>query len=169
MSTRKHIFQLLDTTGDGTGTTSAIGDYLTTPTSFFFKQAELETVHIHRMIVTVRDTGAFDAAKYGNGITLADGIRLFHKDADDEVLEELTAFPVKTSGDWAGQCFDVDSLTFGTGDELLVVRWTFAKSGLPLIIHFNKGEYLEIPLTDDFSNLVDHKFKIDGVYVDEDL
>ena len=169
MATRKHIFQLLSSNGDGTGTTSAIGNYAVTPLSLTFKQAEKEVVHIHRILIKVQDTGAFDADKYGNGITLTNGIRLYHRNSADEILEELTAYPVKTSGDWAGQCFDLNHFTFGTGDEIITVRWTFSKSGIPVILKLHEGEYLEIYLNDNFTGLTDHLFKIDGFYIDEDL
>lgn len=169
MATRKHIFQLLSSNGDGTGTTQAIGDYSATPLSLSFKHAEKEVVHIHRMIVKVQDSGTFDAANYGNGITLTNGITVNHRDTNDTILETLTAYPVKTTGDWAAQCFDVNHFAFGTGDEIIAVRWTFSKSGLPVKLKLHEGEYLEVYLNDDFTGLTDHVFKVDGYYIDEDL
>lgn len=169
MAGRKHIFQLLSANGDGTGTTNANGDYSSTPLSLKFKQSEKEVVFVTRMIVYVQDTGSFDSGSYGNGIDLANGIRVYHKNAAGELLEELTAFAVKSSGDWAGQCHDLNHFNFGSGDEFITVRWTFAKSGFPIKLKLHADEYIEVELNDDFRGLTKHYFKVDGFYPDEDL
>ena len=77
-------------------------------------------------------------------------------------MQEYTSFPLLSNGDWAGQCFDYNYITFGTGDEIGVVRWTFANSGQPIIVKFNHGEYLEVYLNDDFSGLTHHRFTVQG-------
>ena len=169
MPTRKHIFQLLSSNGDGTGTTNAIGDYSSTPLSLRLQLNEPELVKIRRMIVKVQDDGTFDAELYGNGITLTNGIRMYHRNKTNDILEEITAFPIKSTGDWAGHCYDVNHFTFGTGDEIISVRWTFANSGLDLIVNFAEGEYIEILLNDDFTGLVEHKFQVQGYYNDQNL
>ena len=165
MGARKHIFKLLSSNGDGTGTVNAIGDYSVTPLSLKLKlTGTILPVEIERLIVMIQDTGAFDAEKYGNGITLTNGIRVYVRDITDAVIEELTMFPILSSGDWAGHCHDLNHFTFGTGDEIATVRWTFAKSGAPVTIDFSKGQYLEALLNDDFTGLVKHRFGVQGYY-----
>ena len=165
MGARKHIFKLLSSNGDGTGTSNAIGDYSVTPLSLKLKlTGNILPIEIERMIVMIQDTGAFDADKYGNGITLTNGIRVYVRDIADAVIEELTMFPILSSGDWAGHCHDLNHFAFGTGDEIATVRWTFGKSGKPITLDFSKGEYLEVLLNDSFVGLVKHRFGVQGFY-----
>ena len=169
MANRKHIMQLLSSNGDGTGTTDAIGDYSSTPLNLrLYGGTSKDTVVVHRLIVSVQDSGTFDADKYGNGITLTNGIRVYVKDRDDATMEELTAFPILSSGDWAAHCHDATLHDFGQGDSILTIRWTFSKSGLPVILKFAEFEYMEIVLNDDFSGLVHHRFQIQGHYTNKD-
>ncbi len=75
------IYQYLDTNGDGTGTTNAIGNYSVTADDFYYEATR--PCDIERMIVCVRDTGAFDAEDYGNGVALTNGIRVLVHDLAD--------------------------------------------------------------------------------------
>lgn len=168
MARKKPIFRLLDTTGDGTGTTEATGDYSSTPASFRISDTEGWGI-IHRMIVYIEDGGSFDSGRYGNGLQLTNGVRVYIRDADDEILAELTSFPVTTNGEWQGQCHDYIHSSYGTGNELASIRWTFSKSGQPAEVRFDQGEYLEVYLNDDFSDLVKHRFTVQGHYTTEEL
>ena len=91
MGTRKHVFQLLSSVGDGTGTTDGIGDYSSSALSLKYAPTDTEKVSISRMIIKVQDTGTFDTADYGNGITLTNGIRVYVRNSADEVLEEAVS------------------------------------------------------------------------------
>jgi len=145
-------------------TTSAVGNYASAVERFIWTPLTNRTAHIYRMIVTIEDAGAFDAAKYGNNITLTKGIQVVVRNvADDSQVHNLAAGVIKTSGDWGARCFDVDVKKWGTGNEILVVRWTFARAGSPIAL--NDSMYLSVELNDDFSNLVNHRFLIQGEYV----
>ena len=157
------IFRLLDTVGDGSGTTNAIGDYSAVATSFKITDTS-GWGSIERIMISYRDTGSFDTELYGNGIALTNGLKVFLKDTNDAVIQEYTAFPIKTNGDWASHCYDWAYFDTGTGDNYASIRWTFAKSGQPVIVKFDQGEYLEVLLNDSFINLVEHKFIVQGVY-----
>jgi hypothetical protein len=50
------------------------------------------------------------------------------------------------------------------GDEMLQVRWTFAKSGAQLRLNGNNNERLEVVLDDDLDGLIEHYFMVQGVY-----
>jgi len=164
MARTESIYRLLDTVGDGSGTTNAIGNYATVPASFKITDTTGHAT-IERMIVMLEDTGTFDSGAYGNGVALTNGIRVYLKDTDDAVLQEYTAFPILTNGDWAGHCHDFNHYSYGTGNEVASIRWTFGKSGQPIEVRFNEGEYLEVYLNDDFTNLVKQKFTVQGKYV----
>lgn len=166
---RKHINILLSSNGDGTGTTNANGDYSSTPLSLKYSDGDAsDTCLIHRLIVMIEDAGSFDSGKYGNNITVTNGIRVYVRDSEDNILEELTAFPITTNGEWGGHCHDITVHSFGSGNEVMSVRWTFSKSGQPVILNYTDGEYLEVYLNDDFSGLLKHYFLIQGSYLNED-
>lgn len=156
-----YVFQYLDTNGDGTGTDSAVGNYASAAEDFYYEVTG-SGVEIHRMIVMVRDTGAFDAADYGNSIALTNGIDVLVYDANEDTERSFVGGKkIKNNIGWGALCFDADVKTWGIGDEFLLVRWTFAKSGAPL--RLQKSDKLVVRLNDDFSGLVDQTFQIQGV------
>lgn len=145
-------------------TISAVGDYSSAVERFTWTPLEGRKAHIYRMIVTVEDAGAFDAAKYGNNITLTNGIQVVVRNvADDAQIHSLSAGPILTSADWGARSFDAEVKTWGVGNEILVVRWTFARAGSPLAL--DDSMYLSVELHDVLTGLVDHRFLIQGEYV----
>ena len=163
MARKDGIFRALDTVGNGSGTINAVGDYSTTAQSFRISDTSGRGI-IHRIIVSYRDSGAFDTELYGNGIALTNGVRVFLKDSSDQIIQEYTAFPIKSNGDWAAHCYDWTYFQEGAGDNYAAIRWTFSKSGKPVTVKFHEGEYFEVLLNDDFSGLIEHKFVVQGHY-----
>ncbi len=157
-----YIYRLLDTNGDGTGSANANGDYSVTQGIHYIEAPAGQAYYLERMLVTIKDVGAPDAGSYGNSITLTNGIGVRVRDASDTLVVDLTAQKkVKTNGDWSTLCYDVQVVDFGTGDDYVAVRWTFAKSGLPIILR--PGYKLEVTLDDDLTGLVEHSFNVQGV------
>lgn len=155
------LYRFLDTNGDGTGETNAIGDYSSTAQIFkCVAQDDAEYTEVHRLIVSVEDSGAFDAGAYGNNIALTNGISVFHINSDGYRNEFTNSKPILKNADWAHYCYDVNLVGFGTGNDTLAVRWTFTKAGKPLIL--NKGEVFGVQLNDDFTGLEQHLFHIQG-------
>lgn len=158
------INQYLDVDGDGTGVKSAVGDYSDGTGSGvenFYYQAT-GYVDIYRMIVSIEDGTAMWANRYGGEAALAVGIFVKIIDSDGlTVLKDLTDnIAIKANAQWGQLCYDVDVKAWGTGNELLVSRWTFSAAGSP--IRLNPGQSLRVVLNDDFTGLVDHKFMIQG-------
>lgn len=157
------VFRYMDTVGDGTGTKSATGIYAT-PTEFKVVPAAGEVFELHRMIISLSDTaGSLDSGSYGNGIVLTNGIKVEIRNASGTIFALTNDRPVITNAEWGHLCYDVNVLNFGTGDEHLVVRWTFTKGyGGPFIVDGDKGEYFAVILEDNFSGLTEHLFHIQG-------
>lgn len=63
----------------------------------------------------------------------------------------------------AAMCYDVQLLAWGSGNDLVAARWTFANSGRPLVLRGNDGDRLELILRDDFTGLISQTFMIQGV------
>ena len=155
------IFQTLS---NGT-TDDAIGDYSSTVEKFTFAPAAGRIAELERMIVHIEDVGALPSDKYGYDVVLTNGIRIYVRDGDDEIITTMDAgIPVKTNGSWSAMCYDVNNLTWGAGSDTIAVRWTFAKAGYPLRLDARKGHYLSVELNDDFTGLVMHHFLVQGIY-----
>jgi len=164
------IYQPLDTTGDGTGTTNANGDYSGGGlglTEFKIAPSAGQVFSIARMVVSLEDTKTLAANLYGKDITLANGIEVQVRNAAGALYDLTSGDPVITNADWGHFCYDVQVLNFGTNPstEHLVVRWTFAKSGQSLILDGNAGEYLAVLLNDDLTGLISHMFEVQGFRV----
>jgi len=162
------INQFLDTVGDGTGTTNAIGNYSDAGAGaeeFFYTDPSTAgstnaPSYIHRMIVSIGDTSGMQAQEYGNtGGALTNGISIAIK-RGAETLIDLTPEVIKTNSQWAEYCYDANLLTWGAGNELMVVRWSFDKSGDP--IRLDAGDKLVVTINDDCSGLLSHRFLIQG-------
>jgi hypothetical protein len=160
--TAADIYRFLDTVGDGSGSKNANGNYASAAEEFLIQPGEKEYFKIERMIIQVRDSGAFDAGRYGNNITLTNGIVVQKKDANGVVTNITDNMPIQINADWGRVCFDVSLLSFGTGDDSLVVRWIFSKNGAPIHLDGDKGEYLAVILNDDLSGLNGHYFYVGG-------
>lgn len=158
------ISQFLDTVGDGSGTINANGDYSSAAEEFLISPAA-ETdkriaYKIYRMVISAEDTNGMQAQEYGNlGAALTNGVTIVHDDGS-MTITNLTPTPIKTNALWGSYCYDVDVKSWGSGNELLVVRWTFSKSGAPITLANN--ERLVVGLNDDFSGLISHGFMVQG-------
>lgn len=144
---------------------NANGNYVV-DTEFSVAPDSHESFSIARMLVQVRDTGSFDAENYGNGIDLTGGgikVCIMRKNS---IVNDLTdGLRVQTNSDWGRVCYDTDVLTWGTGDELLVVRWTFEKSGAPILLRGSHSERLSAFFLGDFSDLVSQFLMAQGLRV----
>lgn len=163
---KRLISVLASANGDGTGTSDAIGDYSSTDLDLRVSPDDLDAFEIHRMIVSVEDVGSFDAGAYGNNITITNGIVVTAMQGAT-TLYTMTAFPILTNGDWASHCYDVKLSNFGQGNEIMALRWTFDKTGRPVVLDGSRAQFLNINLSDDFTGLVHHRFVVQGFYIDE--
>jgi hypothetical protein len=150
---------------DSGNNVNAVGDYSGSPESFAFAPAAGELVVLKRMLVFIEDGGAFDTGAYGNGSALSNGITVNVKNGAG-LLYTLTPEAVKTNANWAGYCYDFQVQTYGAGNEYAAAVWDFSEDegGGGLALRGDSGEFLEVLLNDDFSGLVNHKFRVRGRY-----
>lgn len=165
------IWQFADTDGDGGGTIEAIGDYSAGGlglTEFAIAPGAGEIYRIARLLVTVTDTGSFDSGAYGNNVTLANGIEIHVRNGTPNgastLVQNLTGVvPIITNTDWAAYCYDLALYTFGAGPQVMVVRWTFSRAGVSVVLDGDAGDYLAVRLFDDFTDLDGHVFNFQGI------
>ena len=164
---KNQIFSKLLT--NSTGAVEAIGDYSSTGSNHTFTIAPStgEIMDVTRMMTFVRDTGIFAAEKYGYMTALTNGIEIRKADSTSSTgtLIDLTdSLPVKTNAEWGRLCYDATISEFGTGDEFLHARWTFAKFGAPIRLVGDNGEFFEVSFHDSCTGLVQHNFTAQGFY-----
>lgn len=162
------FFRYMDTVGDGTGTKNFNGDYRdpegSGPEVAYFTASQDRT-EVHRMIISIEDTSGMQPNEYGNlGAALTNGIEVKLYDHNDVEQIDLTdGVAIVDNSGWAHLCFDVELKSWGNTPavDLVVVRWTFARSGAPLKLQ--TGWYLAVEIgADNLSGLTHHQFMIQG-------
>jgi hypothetical protein len=150
---------------DGAGVTTSIIQANATPSTWSWVATSSSIVHIERIIVSIEDTGNFNADDYGAlGAALTNGLTLgVYESGGLKYL--LTDTPIVKNFDWGAYCYDADVKGWGVGNNFLVARWTFAKSGQPVYLHAADGEYLALSVADTLSGLIDHKVLVQGHYI----
>ena len=129
-----------------------------TPVVFEWESTE-DHAYISRIIVSIVDSGTFDATLYGNRIELPNGILV--EVIENGVVYDLTeGEPITSNSEWAAMCYDFNYIDIGTGDNVAVIRWTFARAGHPL--ELNEGDKLRVTIQDDLTGLTAHYFQLQG-------
>ena len=147
------IYQALDTTGDGSGTTNQNVNGSVVPVKFLIQPPSTEKYMLKRFNLHAVDANWNNALFYGAIGTLPNGIRIYVED-DGGIIKEYTGnFKIQRSRDWA-LLAGADAITIGAaGADPLIVRWTFDKgsSEIPLDGSNNERFVMEIP--DDLTGL----------------
>ena len=157
----RSIYRYLSSDGTATGTK----DMATTADDYFFQNVQRYTA-ITRLIVSYQDGSGGTDAEYGNlNAALSNGITV-HVDsaADVELLDLTDGVPITFNAGWGALCFDYAVKNQGSAaNDLWVIRWTFERSGRPLLL--KPGEKLVMSIQDDLTNLVNHYAMAQGYYL----
>lgn len=160
-----HFYQYLDTNGNGTGTTNAIGNYATTADDFYYTATEY--CYLNRLSLSIEDAGNFDADKYGNGIELTNGIQVLVELAGTEYRID-GGISIKNNANWARYCFEAEVKAWGIGNTFLIAQKFFEDlNGIPFVLE--AGDKFIIRLNDDFTGLIGHRFLLQGHYAERDF
>ena len=160
MATQKELFiRRLDTVGDGSGAFNMAVNGSVTPVVFKVAPPAGEIWRIATWNLYVQDAGTFDASKWGNGITMNNGITL---ELVDSGVMPLLQFPVKTSGDVAAIAENINFITIGTGDNIMTAIWSFVSSGQYLVLDGDKGEALQVTVRDNLTGLSSQYIQVSG-------
>lgn len=149
----------LDTVGNGTGVSNAIGDYSGTPTRFRLIPAAGELIIVNELHIYIEDGGPLDAGTYGNGLVLTNGIAVELKQG--LVTRNIQGTnPILNNSHWTRVTFNTASMVFGGGNNALAYRWDLKNMYVPLALSSN--DELAIILNDNFTGLVSHSFSARG-------
>jgi hypothetical protein len=168
----KILSRFAETVGDGSGGQNAIGNYTNggvTPlgaTEFKLTAQSNEHISIERMIVSIVDGAITNADAYAGAGVLSNGIKLYVTDSLGATQYNLTDpdIPVTTVGDWAHYCHDLTIWAgLAGGDDHATVRWTFARSGKPVVLL--PGWSINVLCQDSFATLTKHRFLLQGYWL----
>lgn len=155
--------QMVSSVGDGSGTTemaAAGAVYKVAPAVDW-------TYELYRINGYIEDNGKFQGAYYGATEALATGITLTVENASGTIAT-LTPYPITKIGHWALVAgVDMKFTDFSVGNDMCMIRWTFAKSGPPIRLRGDDGEFLKFTVGDNLgvggAALVSHLFQVQGV------
>jgi hypothetical protein len=159
---QKPLFRFLDTLGNGLGTKDATGNYASTDTAFYIQTTDpSEQYVLHRVMCYVEDSGGSPSlATYGGLTALTDGILCRVVYRDGTVYDLTDGMPIQSNSEWARICYDVDIATFPAGNNYVHARWTFTRSGWPIVL--NPFDRLEFVMRDNLTAYVQHSFLVQG-------
>lgn len=156
------ISRYLDTLGTGGGLKNANGNYSGAAQDFLIQPPAGQVFQIARLLIQIRDSGAFTASSYGNLGALANGIQLLIVNDGGTILDLTDGIPVKSNAHWSRLCYDAKPDDYGSGDNFLSVRFTFTRSGSAIRLDGDNTERLVARFNDDLSGLVEHYFLAQG-------
>jgi len=156
----------LDTVGDLTGVIDQAVNGSITPVDFLYTVPEGYVYYVSRLIVTITDTGKFDAAKYGNGLVLTNGLLIGTLNNLGVVNDATAQLPIKQNSHWAAYAYDLSFHSEGAGDDVAVASYSFQEDGLPLAL--SAGNSFLLRVRDDLTALTHHTARIGGVLVKKD-
>lgn len=163
-----HIYRKLTDDGTATGEKDHAQNFSIVNRFAYIENTDIRNPMIlWRMIVLIKDANGMSADEYGKlGSELTNGIFLYVKDENDNVVLDITdGVPVKTNAEWGEICYDVGLQDWSAGKDNVLVRFTFANSGSPLVLP--PGYKFGVLLQDDFSALDAHRFKVEGFQAHE--
>lgn len=160
--TGNKVEQLLDTTGDGTGTTQMAG------ASAIYKLVppKGKEYDISRLNIYLEEDAKFRGDRYTATASLVDGIDVTINNAAGSLFR-YTPDAVKRIGHWnllAG--VDVFLTDFAGGNDFLAIRWSFFKGSGYMILNGDDGEFLQFKVQDALTNMVDHRVQAQGTQRD---
>lgn len=127
-----------------------------------FSYAPLKYAEIHRMIVTIEDSGSFTASTYGAVPALSSGVDIEY--IRKGVTHLLAPMAITSNVHWA--CYSYDAREFslsGGGNKAFNVRWSFDRAGDPLKL--DPGDSIVMRVNDDLTGLIGHRFMLQGQHV----
>ena len=136
-------------------------------TAVTFEYDPADLVDWERMIIYIQGSGtpAWTAATYANRAVLTNGIKVEVVNSDDDsvVQDLLDGFPIKADHEWKALCHDYLPNDYGSGDEVVSIRWTVAKAGKPIRLQLNQK--IVVTIQDDLTDLTHHWFQVQGYSV----
>ena len=156
------VVQFVDSLGNGAGNTNLIGDYSLASTDFYTQVPSGEVWHIHKVVGSMRYTGALRAERFGD-IELPNGIRwVVQKDAvESEFTLQVQGKNLGNHASFLGKAVQISE--FGTGDNFASWDADFHENtGCVVELNGNTNDKFIIRVNDNHSDLNDHRYLVFG-------
>lgn len=153
------VSQLMDTTGDGTGT----AEMARASAVYKCKPPTGKEYTLARMNVYIESGQKFRGDGYGSASPLTNGIDITIRDAAGSLFR-YTPQAIKRIGHWhllAG--VDMDYTDATAGNSVASIRWSFYKGSGLTSLNGDRGEFLQVETRDAMDHLVSHLIQIQGV------
>ncbi len=164
----EQLYRYLSLDGLTTDSCQVRSDY-SSSTAFKVTPGPTEVFVLERMIVYIEDGNGMQFEEYGNlNSALTNGITVLHTQDDgaSTLLDLTNGITIKSNGQWARLCYDMDLKEEpGAGDDCVVVRWTFGAAGEALYIRGDRDEDFRILVHDDLTGLTEHTFMVQGYVI----
>jgi hypothetical protein len=138
------------------------------PGEYYCQPPTGSVYRIRRMIGEIRSSGTINSQNYGDQTELINGISLKIVSGSagswTDIIDLTADHVVKNNIDWGHYCYDVQFFVSGVGppgDEFILFRWTFGKSGTLIRLDGNNNEALLLVLRDNIT-AKDHQFLLQG-------
>ena len=148
---------------DDNQNTDATGDYVGDVEEFSYVNQIKKKLFISKLTITIEDNAVFATEKYGRDIVLKKGVKLYY--TKDKVKQYIIGdnLPIIKNKDWFLYGCQVEQRDFKQGNKFLQITFDFNKTNNYIIL--NKGDRITFELCDDFHNLENQVFNIEGFYV----
>lgn len=141
-------------------------DMATTADKYYVGPDDGKYWELTRIIVYMEDDGTTAVSGYGSAAALTNGCKLYTTRGGvdgAETLDLTGGVNIKTNGNWDGLCYDMKiEEGHGAGNDIVLVRYTFAKSGRPPILRGSGDEKLVFQTQDSLATLVHHTIMLQG-------
>lgn len=130
---------------------------------FGLRPTSADVFIVSEVVITVEDTGAMTPALFGFLTQLIKGVKLQVLDAASAVTYDLfDGEPIKANKDLPKFFADVEVISWGSGNEIIVGTFDLSRSGSPLAIDGAASETLVATVQDDLTGLVDMTMRVKG-------
>ena len=158
MSHLDQFLYFLDKNGDGTGGKDANEDYSGVHQHFLHTNDHDKVMVVEDLTVYIQGSGSLSSDKYGTNITLTNGIQVLYI-GHLETVDFTDGKPILINTDWGSHAGLIQDLQLSGGTKKSTAfTWNLPNSGVKV----RKGESFSVLLKDNFSDLEQHTFKIQG-------
>lgn len=156
-------------TNDGLLADGTNNNMATTADDYYIGPPDGKYWVLYRGILYMEDNTNMTVTGYGGASALTNGVNLIHKQGGPDgtnILRLNCNEPIHNNGEWGSLCYDISFTSPGAGNNILLLRWTFARAGQPIILRGATNDKLVMEIQDDLSSLVIHRFFVQGYEVD---
>lgn len=158
----KSIFRVLDTVGDGTGSTSQNVNGSVTAVEYFVQPPAGTSYILKRMNVLVIDANFNVATSYGALAALTNGIKIEVRNINGVVKDFTEQVKIKRSYDYTLLAGGDNTSTGGAGADALRIRWTFARGYDDILLNGDTEDKLVVTIQDDLTGLDEQVMEVQG-------